>query len=69
MADEPKLIARLQVGLSASGECSVCGEVIIVNGTSSKPEQIPDMLQQAFEEHVVNQDLSGKPIRPSGNLD
>jgi hypothetical protein len=69
MADEPRLIARLQVGLSASGECSVCGEVINVNGTSSKPEQISEKLQQAFEEHVLNRDLSEKPIRPSGNLD
>jgi hypothetical protein len=43
--------------------------VIIVNGTSSKPEQIPEMLQQAFEEHVVDRDLLEKPIRPSGNLD
>jgi hypothetical protein len=69
MADEPRLIARLQVGLSASGECSVCGEVIIVNGPNSKPEQIPEMLQQAFEEHVVDRDVSEKPIRTSGNLD
>jgi hypothetical protein len=78
MAEKPELIARLQVGMAASGECSVCGEVIIVKSVSSEPEPLRDMLRRAFEEHVRSDlslndlpenDLSEKPIDLSGNLD
>ncbi len=58
MAERPELIARFQVGLAASGECSACHEVILVRGQGSKPEQLGDMLKQAFEEHVRSVDLS-----------
>jgi hypothetical protein len=52
MAERPELIARFQVGLAASGECSAGHEVILVRGQGGKPEQLGDMLKQAFEEHV-----------------
>ena len=58
MLEKPELLARLQVGLAASGECSACHEVILVRGQGSKPEQLGDMLKQAFEEHVHSVDLS-----------
>ena len=58
MAERPELIARFQVGLAASGECSACHEVILVRGQGGKPEQLGDMLKQAFEEHVHSVDLS-----------
>ena len=60
MAERPELIARFQVGLAASGECSACHEVILVRGRGSKPEQLGDMLKQAFDEHVHSVDLSKK---------
>jgi hypothetical protein len=60
MAERPELIARFQVGLAASGECSACHEVILVRGQGSKPEQLGDMLKQAFDEHVHSVDLSKK---------
>ena len=78
MPEKPELIARLQVGMAASGECSVCGEVIIVKSVSSEPEPLRDMLRRAFEEHVRSDlslndlpenDLSEKSIDLSGNLD
>jgi metal-responsive CopG/Arc/MetJ family transcriptional regulator len=65
----PELIARLQVGLAASGECSVCHEVFVVKGQSGKPEQLSDRLKQIFEEHVRGVDLSKKVMSESGNLD
>lgn len=83
MPEKAELVARLQVGMAASGECSVCGEVIIVKGASSEPEPLRDMLRQAFEEHARSElpstdlspndlpgnDLSEKAIDLSGNLD
>jgi hypothetical protein len=60
MAEKPELIARLQVGLAASGECSVCHEVFVVKSQSNKPEQLSDRLKQIFEEHVRGVDLSKK---------
>jgi hypothetical protein len=63
MAERPELIARLQVGLAASGECSACHEVIVVKGQSSKPEPLGDMLRRAFEEHVRGVDLSASIYR------
>jgi hypothetical protein len=61
MLEKPELIARLQVGLAASGECSVCHEVFVVS-QSSRPEQLSDRLKQIFEEHVRGVDLSKKAI-------
>jgi hypothetical protein len=61
MREKPELIARLQVGLAASGECSVCHEVFVVS-QSSRPEQLSDRLKQIFEEHVRGADLSKKAI-------
>lgn len=58
MSPKPELIAGLQVGASASGECSVCHEVIIVKGDVSQPEQLSEMLRDAFEEHVRGADIS-----------
>jgi hypothetical protein len=69
MAERAELIARLQVGLAASGECSRCHEVIVVRGQWGKPEALTDMLKQAFEEHVQGADLSKKAMSQSGNLD
>ncbi len=69
MLEKPELIARLQVGLAASGECSVCHEVFVVKGQSSKPEPLSDRLKQIFEEHVRGVDPSKKVMRQSGNLD
>ena len=83
MPEKPELVARLQVGMAASGECSVCGEVIIVKSVSSEPEPLRDMLRRAFEEHARSElslndlplsdlpenDLSEKSIDLSGNLD
>jgi len=63
MAEKPELIARSQVGLAASSECSACHEVIVVKGQSSQPEQLGDMLRQAFEEHVRGVDLSASIYR------
>jgi len=68
MFEKPELIARLQVGLAASGECSVCHEVFVVR-ESSRPEQLSHRLKQIFEEHVRGVDLSKKVISESGNLD
>jgi hypothetical protein len=58
MAEKAELIARLQVGLAASGECSRCHEVIVVRGQWGKPEELTDILRRAFEEHVQGADLS-----------
>lgn len=69
MAEEPELIASLQVGLAVSGECSVCHEVFLVKGARGKPEQLSDRLRQIFEEHVRSVGLSKKAIASSGNLD
>jgi hypothetical protein len=69
MLEKPELVARLQVGMGASGECSVCHEVIVVQGASTRPEHLSAMLLQAFEEHVRSVDLSEKAIGASGNLD
>lgn len=69
MPDKPELIARLRVGMAASGECSVCGEVIIVKGGGSEPEHLGDKLREAFDEHVRNVGLSEKPMSANGNLD
>jgi hypothetical protein len=60
MVDKPELIARLQVGLAASGECSVCHEVFVVKGQTTRPEPLSDRLKQIFEEHVRGVDLSKK---------
>ncbi|MBZ5651091.1 MAG: hypothetical protein LAO18_11470 [Acidobacteriia bacterium] len=67
MPEEPELIATLQVGPAASGECSACHEVFIAK--SGKPEHLNDRLRQIFEEHVRSVDLSKKAIGSSGNLD
>lgn len=74
MHDDPELIATLQVGLAASGECSSCHEVFMVKGSSSRPEALSERLRQIFEEHVrgvdpSNVDPSKKAIASSGNLD
>ena len=69
MHDEPELIATLQVGPAASGECSACHEVFLVKGSSSRPEPLSDRLRQIFEEHVRGVDLSKKAICANGNLD
>ena len=79
MHDDPELIATLQVGLAASGECSSCHEVFMVKGSSSRPEPLSERLRQIFEEHVrgvdpsnvdpSNVDPSKKAIASSGNLD
>ena len=69
MHDEPELIATLQVGLSASGECSACQEVFIVKGSNNRPEPLSDRLRQIFEEHVRGVDPSEKAIASIGNLD
>jgi hypothetical protein len=63
MAERPELIARFQVGLAASGECSACHEVIVVRGQGGRPEQLGDMLKQAFEEHVRGVDPSASSYR------
>ena len=60
MFEKPELIAKLQVGLAASGECSVCHEVFVVKGRGSKPEPLTDRLKQIFEEHVRGVALSKK---------
>jgi hypothetical protein len=60
MLDKPELIAGLQVGLAASGECSVCHEVIVVKGQSSRPEELSERLKRAFEKHVRATGLSKK---------
>jgi hypothetical protein len=67
MLEKPELIARLQVGLAASGECSACHEVFVVR--ESRREQLSDRLKQIFEEHVRGVDVSKKPMGQSGNLD
>ncbi len=79
MLEKPELIATLQVGMAASGECSECHEVFIVKGSSSKPEPLSNRLRQIFEEHVrgvdpsnvdpSNVEPSKKAIEPNGNLD
>ncbi len=74
MHDEPELIATLQVGMAASGECSECHEVFMVKSASTKPEQLSNRLRQIFEEHVrgvdpSKVDPSKKAIGPNGNLD
>ena len=69
MAGRAELIARLQVGFAASGECSQCHEVIVVRGQWGKPEELTDILRQAFEEHVRGADRSKKTMSQSGNLD
>ena len=58
MLEKPELIATLQVGMAASGECSECHEVFIVKGPSSKPEPLSNRLRQIFEEHVRGVDPS-----------
>jgi len=55
--------------MAASGECSACHEVIVVQGASSRPEHLSAMLLQAFEEHIRSVDLSEKAIGVSGILD
>lgn len=60
--EKPELIARLQVGLAASGECSLCHEVIVVKGQWGKPEEVTGILRQAFEAHVRGVDPSKKVI-------
>ncbi len=69
MAETPELIARLQVGLAASGECSECHEVFLVKGSSSQPEPLSDQLRQIFEEHVRGVAPSKKANAGSSNLD
>jgi len=69
MGEEPELIATLQVGSAASGECSVCHEVFIVKSEDGRPQQLSDRLRQRFEEHVRGVELSKKAIGPNGNLD
>jgi metal-responsive CopG/Arc/MetJ family transcriptional regulator len=69
MLPKPELIATLQVGMAASGECSACHEVFVVKGSSSKPEPLTDRLRQIFEEHVRSAELSKKTISSNGNLD
>ena len=68
MLEKPELIARLQVGLAASGECSACHEVFVVKASSNKPEPLSERLKQIFEEHVRGDDLSKKVMSQSGNL-
>jgi excinuclease UvrABC ATPase subunit len=62
MAEKAELIARLQVGLAASGECSLCHEVIVAKGQRGEPEELSGILRQAFDEHVRGVDLSKKVI-------
>ena len=51
--DKPVLIAKLRVGSTVSGECSLCHEVIVVQDPAGESAaQKSDTLQQAFEEHV-----------------
>ena len=52
--DKPVLIAKLRVGSTVSGECSLCHEVIVVvqDPAGESAAQKCDTLQQAFEEHV-----------------
>jgi hypothetical protein len=69
MLPKPELIATLQVGMAASGECSACHEVFVVKSSSSKPEPLTDRLRQIFDEHVRSTELSKKAISSSGNLD
>jgi hypothetical protein len=74
MQDEPELMATLQAGLAASGECSQCHEVFMVKGASTRPEPLSNRLRQIFEEHVRGVeawrgDPSKKAIASSGNLD
>jgi hypothetical protein len=69
MREKPELIASLQVGSLASGECSHCHEVILVKAASSGSEQVGQMLRQAFEEHVRGSGSSKKAISSNGNLD
>ena len=69
MHEEPELIATLQVGSAACGECSACHEVFLVKGSSSRPEPLSDRLRQIFEEHVRGVDLSKKAICANRNLD
>jgi hypothetical protein len=69
MLPKPELIATLQVGMAASGECSACHEVFVVKGSSSKPEPLTDRLRQIFEEHVRNAERSKNQISQNGNLD
>jgi metal-responsive CopG/Arc/MetJ family transcriptional regulator len=69
MFPKPELIATLQVGMAASGECSACHEVFVVKGSSSKPEPLTDRLRQIFEEHIRSAELSKNQISQNGNLD
>jgi hypothetical protein len=69
MLPKPELIATLQVGMAASGECSACHEVFVVKGSSSRPEPLTARLRQIFEEHVRGAELSEKSISSNGNLD
>ena len=69
MLIKPELIATLQVGMAASGECSACHEVFVVKGSSSRPEPLSDRLRQIFEEHVRGVELSKNSISANGNLD
>ena len=66
---KPELIATLQVGMAASGECSACHEVFVVKGSSSKPEPLTNRLRQIFEEHVRGAAVSEKSISSNSNLD
>jgi hypothetical protein len=52
MNDEPELIATLQVGMAASGECPECQEIFMVKSRSAKPEPLSVRLRHIFEEHV-----------------
>lgn len=51
--DKPVLFAKLRVGSTVSGECSLCHEVIVVQDRAGESAaQNCDTLQQAFEEHI-----------------
>jgi hypothetical protein len=62
MNDEPELIATLQVGMAASGECPECHEIFMVKSRSGRPEPLSNRLRQIFEEHVRGVDPSKKAI-------
>jgi hypothetical protein len=53
MPEKPELVAKPSVGSAISGECSVCHEVIVVQGAvTAELRELNQMLKQAFEKHV-----------------
>lgn len=53
MTEKPELVARLWMGSAISGECSVCHEVIVVQGAvTAELGELNDTLKQVFEKHI-----------------